>query len=197
MHLDRDTLAQQRPLPRPGVPDRRLDRRRPAARLLPRRYLGTAPLFTLLLTIGGFVGAMRLLLWSLKKTSPDRISWDCGCRTSSGCTSGCSRWRCAPRYLSGWLAPAQRAARRRRDGRQLLAHAPARRRGWSRPTAPAARRSCSGSCWPSSSLFVGLLALLFWRVPLDAAGLRASAPRCCWSPASSPRCARRRAVAHP
>ena len=33
-------------------------------------YLGTAPLFTLLLTIGGLVGALRLLLWSLKKTSP-------------------------------------------------------------------------------------------------------------------------------
>jgi F0F1-type ATP synthase assembly protein I len=32
-------------------------------------YLKTAPLFTLLLTIGGFVGALRLLLWSLKKTS--------------------------------------------------------------------------------------------------------------------------------
>ena len=33
-------------------------------------YAGTAPLFTLLLTIGGFVGALRVLLWSLKKTSP-------------------------------------------------------------------------------------------------------------------------------
>jgi F0F1-type ATP synthase assembly protein I len=32
-------------------------------------YLKTAPLFTLSLTIGGLVGAMRLLLWSLKKTS--------------------------------------------------------------------------------------------------------------------------------
>ena len=32
-------------------------------------YLGTAPLFTLFLTIGGLVGALRLLLWSLKKTS--------------------------------------------------------------------------------------------------------------------------------
>jgi F0F1-type ATP synthase assembly protein I len=32
-------------------------------------YLKTAPLFTLFLTLGGFVGALRLLLWSLKKTS--------------------------------------------------------------------------------------------------------------------------------
>jgi len=32
-------------------------------------YLHTPPLFTLLLTIGGFVGALRVLLWSLKKTS--------------------------------------------------------------------------------------------------------------------------------
>jgi F0F1-type ATP synthase assembly protein I len=32
-------------------------------------YLKTAPLFTLVLTLGGFVGALRLLLWSLKKTS--------------------------------------------------------------------------------------------------------------------------------
>ena len=32
-------------------------------------YLHTAPLFTLLLTIGGLIGAMRLLLWSLKKSS--------------------------------------------------------------------------------------------------------------------------------
>lgn len=32
-------------------------------------YLHTAPLFTLLLTIGGLIGAMRLLLWSLKKFS--------------------------------------------------------------------------------------------------------------------------------
>jgi F0F1-type ATP synthase assembly protein I len=29
-------------------------------------YLHTPPLFTLLLTIGGLIGAMRLLLWSLK-----------------------------------------------------------------------------------------------------------------------------------
>ena len=33
-------------------------------------HLHTAPLFTLLLTIGGLIGAMRLLLWSLKKSSP-------------------------------------------------------------------------------------------------------------------------------
>lgn len=32
-------------------------------------YLQTAPLFTLLLTLGGFVGALRLLLWSIKRTS--------------------------------------------------------------------------------------------------------------------------------
>ena len=32
-------------------------------------YLHTAPLFTLFFTLGGFVGALRLLLWSLKKTS--------------------------------------------------------------------------------------------------------------------------------
>jgi F0F1-type ATP synthase assembly protein I len=32
-------------------------------------YLHTAPLFTLLLTIGGFIGALRVLLWSLKKSS--------------------------------------------------------------------------------------------------------------------------------
>ncbi len=30
-------------------------------------YLGTAPLFTFVLTIGGMVGAVRRLLWSLKK----------------------------------------------------------------------------------------------------------------------------------
>ena len=33
-------------------------------------YAGTAPLFTLLLTVGGFIGALRVLLWSLKKSSP-------------------------------------------------------------------------------------------------------------------------------
>jgi F0F1-type ATP synthase assembly protein I len=32
-------------------------------------HLRTAPLFTLLLTLGGLVGALRLLLWSLKKSS--------------------------------------------------------------------------------------------------------------------------------
>lgn len=31
-------------------------------------YLGTAPLFLLLLTAGGMYGAIRRLLWSLKKT---------------------------------------------------------------------------------------------------------------------------------
>jgi len=33
-------------------------------------YLRTPPLFTLLFTVGGFVGALRVLLWSLKKSSP-------------------------------------------------------------------------------------------------------------------------------
>lgn len=33
-------------------------------------YLGTAPLLTLLFTMGGLVGALRLLLWSLKKPNP-------------------------------------------------------------------------------------------------------------------------------
>ena len=33
------------------------------------RTLGTAPLFTLLLTIGGMIGALRRLLSSLKKHS--------------------------------------------------------------------------------------------------------------------------------
>jgi F0F1-type ATP synthase assembly protein I len=32
-------------------------------------YLGTAPLMTLLLTLAGMYGALRLLLWSLKKHS--------------------------------------------------------------------------------------------------------------------------------
>lgn len=32
-------------------------------------YAGTAPLLTLLFTLGGFIGALRVLLWSLKKTS--------------------------------------------------------------------------------------------------------------------------------
>ncbi len=38
------------------------------------RYFGTEPLFTVVLTLGAFYGAMRLLLWALKKPSPDRIS---------------------------------------------------------------------------------------------------------------------------
>jgi F0F1-type ATP synthase assembly protein I len=33
------------------------------------RAVGTAPLFTLLLTIGGMIGALRRLIWSLKKHS--------------------------------------------------------------------------------------------------------------------------------
>jgi F0F1-type ATP synthase assembly protein I len=32
-------------------------------------YLGTAPLFILLLTLGGMVGAFRRLLWSVKRHS--------------------------------------------------------------------------------------------------------------------------------
>lgn len=38
------------------------------------QYFGTEPLFTVVLTLGAFYGAMRLLLWALKKPSPDRIS---------------------------------------------------------------------------------------------------------------------------
>lgn len=33
------------------------------------QYLSTAPLLTLLLTAGGMFGALRLLLWSLKRHS--------------------------------------------------------------------------------------------------------------------------------
>ena len=33
------------------------------------RYLGTAPWLMLLLTVGGMVGAVQRLLWSLKKHS--------------------------------------------------------------------------------------------------------------------------------
>ncbi len=33
------------------------------------QYCGTAPLFTLVLTIGGMVGAVKRLIWSLKKHS--------------------------------------------------------------------------------------------------------------------------------
>jgi F0F1-type ATP synthase assembly protein I len=33
------------------------------------RFAGTAPLFTLLLTIAGMIGAVRRLIWSLKKHS--------------------------------------------------------------------------------------------------------------------------------
>lgn len=38
------------------------------------QYFGTEPLCTVLFTLGAFYGAMRLLLWSLKKPSRDRIS---------------------------------------------------------------------------------------------------------------------------
>ena len=37
-------------------------------------YCGTVPLFTTLFTLGGFYGSMRLLLWSIKKPTPDRFS---------------------------------------------------------------------------------------------------------------------------
>lgn len=33
------------------------------------QYLGTEPLFLLLLTVGGFVAAVKRLLWSLKRRS--------------------------------------------------------------------------------------------------------------------------------
>ena len=35
-------------------------------------YLGMAPLFTLLLTLGGMGGALYRLLWSLKKSNSHR-----------------------------------------------------------------------------------------------------------------------------
>jgi F0F1-type ATP synthase assembly protein I len=38
------------------------------------QYFGTEPWLTLIFTLGAFYGAMRLLLWALKKPSPDRIS---------------------------------------------------------------------------------------------------------------------------
>ena len=38
------------------------------------RYFDTSPMFTSLLTLGGFYGSMRLLLWAIKKPSSDRIS---------------------------------------------------------------------------------------------------------------------------
>lgn len=38
------------------------------------QYFGTEPWCTLLFTLGAFYGAMRILLWALKKPSPDRIS---------------------------------------------------------------------------------------------------------------------------
>lgn len=36
------------------------------------QYLGTSPLFLLLLTVGGMVGALYRLLWNLKKITPAR-----------------------------------------------------------------------------------------------------------------------------
>ncbi len=38
------------------------------------RYFGTEPWLTALFTLGGFYGSMRLLLWSLKRPTPDRFS---------------------------------------------------------------------------------------------------------------------------
>lgn len=37
------------------------------------RYLDSSPLFTSLFMLAGFYGSMRLLLWSIKKPSSDRI----------------------------------------------------------------------------------------------------------------------------
>jgi len=37
------------------------------------QYFGTEPLFTVVLTLGAFYGAMRLLLWALKKPNRGRI----------------------------------------------------------------------------------------------------------------------------
>ena len=37
-------------------------------------YFGTEPLFTTVFTLGGFYGSIRLLLWSLKKPTPDRFT---------------------------------------------------------------------------------------------------------------------------
>jgi len=39
-------------------------------------YLGIAPLFTLLLTLGGMGGALYRLLWNLKQTSSQRNNGD-------------------------------------------------------------------------------------------------------------------------
>ncbi|MEO8603275.1 MAG: AtpZ/AtpI family protein [bacterium] len=36
-------------------------------------YFGTEPILTIVLTLGGFIGSMRLLLWALKKPSGGRI----------------------------------------------------------------------------------------------------------------------------
>ena len=74
-----DAYARRRPesgLPQPaaiwplGFRVCRNRRRRRAGRLLPRRASrARAPLFTLLLTLGGMGGALYRLLWSLKRSS--------------------------------------------------------------------------------------------------------------------------------
>ena len=38
------------------------------------RYFGTEPWLTTLFTLVGFLGSLRVLLWTLKKPTPDRIS---------------------------------------------------------------------------------------------------------------------------
>ena len=38
------------------------------------RWLGTAPAFMLLLTAGGFIGALKRLLWSLKRDTSESDS---------------------------------------------------------------------------------------------------------------------------
>ena len=38
------------------------------------QYFCTEPSLTAIYTMGGFYGSMRLLLWALKKPTPDRIS---------------------------------------------------------------------------------------------------------------------------
>lgn len=38
------------------------------------QYFGTEPWLTVLVTLAGFLGTIRLLLWAIKKPTPDRIS---------------------------------------------------------------------------------------------------------------------------
>jgi len=67
--LDRDTLLNSGRYMALGSRSPASIRRRLLVGYFLDDHLHTAPLFTLLLTIGGLVGAMRLLLWSLKKDS--------------------------------------------------------------------------------------------------------------------------------